>query len=147
MTDQAAFSLKRNPQPKLPRGFYLATIEMMNVTTSSGGSPMLVTRWRLVGSPREGVPYTYLWRVPMTEADIHKLTQVHRAVGLPTPSLPRLLSGEDKMDANNYLGKPSLVHLVPEQYQGKWRSTIREIRPQSQAIALMAVVPETEPSL
>lgn len=146
MTDPR-ITLRQNPQPKMPRGFYLATIEMMADSMSSGGSPMLTQRWRLVGSPKEGTPYTYLWRVPMTEADIHKLTEVHRALGLPTPSLPRLKSGEDKPDASDYLGKPALVYLVPEQYQGKWRSTIREVRPQAQAIALMAVVPETDPSL
>lgn len=140
-------SLRHNPQPKMPKGFYLATTEVIAATSSSGGFPMMTFRWRLVGSPKEGKPYTYLWRVPMTETDIHKLTQVHRALELPTPSLPRLKSGADKPEASDYLGKPALVYLVPEQYQGKWRSTIREVRPQSQAIALMAVVPDEEPSL
>ncbi|QWT29862.1 hypothetical protein PP631_gp081 [Streptomyces phage KimJongPhill] len=146
MTDPR-ITLRQNPQPKMPRGFYLATIEMMADSMSSGGSPMLTQRWRLVGSPTEGKPYTYLWRVPLTEVDIHKLTQVNRALGLATPSLERLQDGTDKLLTENYLGKPALVYLVPEQYQGQWRSTIREIRPQSQAIALMAVVPDEEPSL
>ena len=146
MTDPR-ITLRQNPQPKMPRGFYLATVEVMASTTSSGGSPMLTQRWRLVGSPMEGKPYTYLWRVPITEADIQKLSQVNRALDLSTPNLERLRSGEDTLLVENYLGKPALVYLVPEQYQGQWRSTIREIRPQSQAIALMAVVPDEEPSL
>lgn len=151
MTEQSAFSLKRNPQPQMARsGFYLATVEMMDTLSSNFGTPMLAMRWRLVGSPREGTPYTYLWRVPMTETDIHKLTQVNRALGLPTPSLPRLLSGEDKLDTNEYLGKPVLVYLKAEWYQGRRRSVISEVRSQTQAIAMMAVLkgdPEEEPSL
>jgi hypothetical protein len=151
MTDTTEFepriTLRHNPQPKMPKGFYLATTEVVAASVSSGGSPMMTFRWRLVGSPMEGTPYTYLWRVPLTDADIHKLTEVHRALELSTPSLPRLKSGEDKPDPSDYLGKPALVFLVPEMYQGKWRSTIREVRPQAQAIALMAVVPDEEPSL
>jgi hypothetical protein len=140
-------SLRHNPQPKMPKDFYLGTVERVGATMSSGGNPMMVFRWRLVGSPHEGTPYTYLWRVPLTADDIHKLSQVHRALGLPTPSLPRLLSGEDRPDVETYLGRPALVHLKPEQYQGKWRSIITEIRPQSDAIGLRAVLKNEEPSL
>lgn len=140
-------SLRHNPQPKMERGFYVATIELMDAVTSAYGTPMARFRWRLLGSPHEGVPYTYLWRVPLTEADIHKLTQVHRALGYPTPSLPRLLAGEDQPDPEAYMGIPALIHLKPEMYQGKWRSIITEIRPQSQAIAMRAVLKAEEPSL
>lgn len=138
-------SLKHNPQPQMAEsGLYLATIERMDAAASSSGTPMTRFRWRLVGSPMEGMPYTYLWRVPMVEADIHKLTQVNRALGLPTPSLPRLLSGEDKLDTADYIGKPALVFLKAEWYQGKRRSIITEVRPQSQAIALKAITQASE---
>ncbi|QEQ93657.1 hypothetical protein SEA_ZUKO_79 [Streptomyces phage Zuko] len=132
-------SLKHNPQPKMERGLYLANIESVDATTSSSGTPMARFRFRLSHSPMEGLPYTYLWRVPLVATDIQKLTQVNRALGLPTPSLPRLLSGEDKLDTSLYLGNPALIHLKPEIYQGKWRSIITEVRPTSQAIALKAI--------
>lgn len=141
-------SLKFNPQPQMAESdFYLATIEAVDAAPSSYGTPMMRFRWRLVGSPREGTPYTYLWRVPLTETDIHKLTQVHKALGLPTPSLPRLLSGEDRPEASSYLGQPAMVYLKAEWYQGKRRSIISEIRPQSQFFALRGVRKSEEPSL
>lgn len=146
MTD-SRITLKHNPQPKMVRGFYLATPEVVAVSMSSGGFPMVSFRWRLVGSPTGGTPYTYLWRVPVTSDDIHKLTQVHHALGLTTPSLPRLKSGEDQLTGSDYLGKPALVYLVPEMYQGKWRSTIREIISQSKAIGLMAIMADEVSSL
>jgi hypothetical protein len=151
MTEHSAFSLKRNPQPQMSRsGFYLATIEMMDILPSNFGTPMLVTRWRLVGSPREGTPYTYLWRVPLTAEDIHKLAQMNRALELPKPSLPHLKSGAHKLDADDYLGKPALVFLKAEWYKGTRRSIITEIRSQTQAIAMMAILkgdPIEEPTL
>jgi len=139
-------SLRHNPQPKMERGFYLATIELVDATNSSYGTPMIRFRWRLDSSPQGGTS-TYLWRVPLTESDIPKLSQVHRALGLPTPSLSRLLSGEDKPQVGSYLMASALVHLKPEMYQGKWRSIITEIRPKSDAIALRAVLKNEEPSL
>lgn len=134
-------SLKHNPQPQMTESdFYLAAIESVDTQPSQFGTDMLRFRFRLVGSPTEGTPYTYLWRVPMVETDIHKLTQVNRALGLPTPSLPRLLSGEDKIETADYLGKPAMVFLKGEWYQGKRRSIITEIRPQSQFIALRGLL-------
>lgn len=134
-------SLKYNPQPQMAESdFYLASIEQMDSQPSQFGTPMLRFRWRLVGSPTEGMPYTYLWRVPMVETDIHKLTQVNRALGLPTPSLPRLLSGEDKVEPEEYLDKTAMVFLKAEWYQGKRRSVISEIRPQSQFVALRGLL-------
>lgn len=130
-------SLKYNPQPQMAESdFYLAAIEQMDSEPSRFGTDMLRFRFRLVGSPTQGTPYTYLWRVPMVQSDIHKLTQVNRALGLPTPSLPRLLAGEDKIQTEDYLGKTAMVFLKAEWYQGKRRSIITEVRPQSQFIAL-----------
>jgi hypothetical protein len=138
----SALSLRQFPQPKVERGFYTSEIYRIGVGESRFGTPMLVLAFRIAGSLRHG----YLWRVPICTEDIHKLTQVHKAIGRPTPSLPRLLSGEDVLLPDHYLGAKALIHLKPEQYQGKWRSTITEVRPMDQAQAFRALVGE-EPKL
>lgn len=132
-------SLKHNPQPKMERGFYVGTLSAMDSEPSQYGTPMIRTRWELNGSAT-GPALTYLWRIPLTHEDIHKLTQLHKALGFPTPSLPRLLSGDDKVEPSVYVGQRALLHLKPEMYQGKWRSIITEIRPQVQALAYRAVL-------
>jgi len=134
----ARFSLRRYPQPKMERGFYAASADDMGMGMSRYGTPMVVFSFKLEGTAGA----KYLWRVPITQEDIHKLTQVNKAVGLPTPSLPRLLSGDQKLETPYYLGARLLVHLAPEQYQGKWRSTAAEIRPITQSQAFRAVMPK-----
>lgn len=137
------FSLKYHPQPKVKRGFYLASITDMGVAQSRHGSyPMVTFQLTAAGSDQS----KYLWRVSLTKDDIHKLTQVHRAIGLPTPSLSALkASGE--LDPDQYLGSNMLIHLAPDQYQGKWRSIIAEIRPLSQAKMIAGIIADEEPHL
>lgn len=142
-------TLRHNPQPRIDQGFYLAKVELVGDSPSKYGTPMLTLRWRLSHSRNAG-PFTYLWRIPITETDIHKLTKVNQAFRLPTPSLSRLLSGEDVIKVDDYLGKTALIGLKSEQYTdpgsdaAKWRSYVVDVLPASRAIRLMAVVPEGE---
>lgn len=138
----SALSLRHFPQPKIERGFYVAEISRIATGASKFGTPMLVLAFRLNGTLR----HSYLWRMPISQDDIHKMTQVNRAIGRPTPNLARLKSGEDVLLPDHYLGGKALIHLKPEIYQGKWRSTITEIRPVEQAQAFRALIAE-EPSL
>lgn len=138
----SALSLRHFPQPKIERGFYVAEISRIAAGSSQHGTPMLVLAFRLDGTLR----HSYLWRMPISRDDIHKVTQVHKAIGRPTPNLARLKSGEDVLLPDHYLGAKALVHLKPEIYQGKWRSIITEVRPVSQAQAFRALIAE-EPSL
>lgn len=129
------FSLSRYKQPQVRSGLYIATLDDIGLGLSSSGTPMVVSSWKMNGSNWN----KYLWRVPLVESDIHKLTQVHQAFELPTPSLPRLKSGQDVLDKDDYLGKTALVYLKAEWYQGKRRSIITEVRHLNTAWAFTAL--------
>lgn len=129
------FSLSRYTQPQIRSGLYVATLDDIGLGLSSSGTPMVVSSWKLNGSSWN----KYLWRVPLVDSDVHKLTQVHQAFELPTPSLPRLKSGEDVLDKDDYLGKTAIIQLKAEWYRGKRRSVITEVRHLNTAWAFAAV--------
>lgn len=129
------FSLSRYKQPQVRSGLYIATLDDIGVGLSSSDTPMVVSSWKLNGSNWN----KYLWRVPLTDSDIHKLVQVHKAFDLPTPSLPRLKAGTDVLDKDDYLNRTALVYLKAEWYQGKRRSIITEVRHLNTAWAFTAV--------
>lgn len=139
----AKFSLKYNPQPKVANGWYFAGIEDMQVQQSRHGDFHMVTfLFRAHGSVAE----TYLYRVSLTRDDIPRLHRLCRAGGIDYPGLDTLLR-EQRIDAGEYIGTNMLIHLVPEQYQGKWRSTIRDLQPLSKAQMVMAVLGKDGPEL
>ena len=112
---------RRDPSP----GDYEATLSDLEKSFSKAGNPMWVWHFKLNGGSFTG--YTYRYYTAVTPAAMWKVAQVVAALGL---SQDGKTANFTKSDA---IGKPALLRLEEETWDGQTRINISEIMPTRQS--------------